>query len=341
MRWMAVAAVASVCVCLLAHGGGWVGKQAPEIHVRKWLNTKKGYSLAECRGKVVLLDFWATWCPPCRRAMPHLQKLWEKHKDKGLVVIGLTAESESKAAPFIKRAGYTFPVALDDRRKTSKAYGIRWIPHTFLIGADGKIIWDGNPLVAKDKLDKMVEDALKKALPDMPEEEILATPFNLKLNAADYKGMLKQAANSAANGHYSSAIRTLQRLLEKKKVEESEKQAASGMLSRIGQHGRLLLEKGKLLLKRREFAEAYDWLRRISRAFGKYDPGPQAKKFLKDNFKGEKILNEVAADRLLTKAKELLNKGKEEEAEKVIEKIKSRYPETAAAKKVEQLLKKK
>ena len=341
MRWMANASAFLVCVCLLAQGGGWVGRRAPEIRVRKWLNTKKGYSLAKCRGKVVLLDFWATWCPPCRRAMPHLQKLWEKHKDKGLVVIGLTAESESRVAPFIKQAGYTFPIALEDRRKTRKAYGIRWIPHTFLIGADGKIIWDGNPLGAKDKLDKMVEDALKKALPDISEKEILATPFNLKLNAADYKGLLKQAANSAANGHYSSAIRTLQRLLKKKNAEELEKQVASDMLSKIAQHGHLLFEKGKLLLKHKEFAKAYDWLRRISSAFGKYDPGPQAKEFLKDNFKGEKILNEVAADRLLTEAKELLNKGKEEEAEKVIEKIRSRYPETAAAKKVEQLLKKK
>ena len=341
MRWLVASAVSLVCVCLLAKGGEWVGKRAPEIQVSKWLNTKKGYSLAKCRGKVVLIDFWATWCPPCRVAMPHLQKVWEKYKDRGVIVIALTADDERRVASFIKQAGYTFPVALDDRGRTNRAYNIRWIPHTFLIGADGKVIWDGNPLAVKDKLDKMVEDALKKAAPDRSEEEILATPFNLKLDVANYKGALKRAANYAAHGRFSTAIRTLQRLLDKRRLDESERQAADDMLSRITQHGRLLLEKGKLLLKRKEFAKAYDWMRRISIAFSRYGCGPQAKEFLKRHFRGEKMRKEVAADRLLTKAKRLLNDGKQEEAQKVIEKIKSHYPETEAAKKVEQLLKSK
>src|SRR5438445_2375247 len=81
------------------------GKAPPALEVKGWLNTGgKPVKFEELRGKVVVLDFWGVWCGPCRKAVPHLKELYEKHKDDGLVVIGVhtTAQGE-KMADFVKK----------------------------------------------------------------------------------------------------------------------------------------------------------------------------------------------------------------------------------------------
>ena len=76
---------------VLAVGKQLTGQKPPELQVKEWLNTEENYTFKKLKGKIVLIDFWATWCRPCVQAMPHLQKVWEKYKDKGLVVIAISA----------------------------------------------------------------------------------------------------------------------------------------------------------------------------------------------------------------------------------------------------------
>lgn len=96
-------------------------------------------SLADYRGKVVLLNFWATWCVPCITEMPELQALHLKYQGKGLIVIAINVEeSQPVVARFGRRLKLSFPLVLDPDGRIHKAYGVIGLPSTFLIGRDGR-----------------------------------------------------------------------------------------------------------------------------------------------------------------------------------------------------------
>ncbi len=106
----------------------------------KDLNGKK-HTLSDYKGKYVFLNFWATWCPPCREEMPYMQRVynsWDKSKYVMLAVdIG---ESRSKVKAFAKKNKYTFPILLDHNGKVAKKYGVRGIPATFFVDKKGKVV---------------------------------------------------------------------------------------------------------------------------------------------------------------------------------------------------------
>lgn len=100
----------------------------------------KTYNLDALRGKVVLLNFWATWCPPCRREMPDMEKLYQRYSSKGLVVLAVSDEKRETVEDFLKKQNYTFPVLLDPGRKVNTAFGIEGIPNSFLFDRQGKLV---------------------------------------------------------------------------------------------------------------------------------------------------------------------------------------------------------
>lgn len=93
------------------------------------------------KGKVVLLDFWASWCSPCVAELPHIEKLHKDFKNQGLVVLGLNSEAADDARNFVKKRGYTFPTLVDERGAISMKYGVFTIPQIFIIDRDGKVKW--------------------------------------------------------------------------------------------------------------------------------------------------------------------------------------------------------
>jgi len=102
-------------------------------------STKQNIRLAELRGQVVMLNFWATWCNPCRVEMPHLQKLYTQYKDIGFVVLGVNIDkNKTKAAKMARDLGANFPILFDNNQKVSKLYSIKAMPFTMLIDRDGK-----------------------------------------------------------------------------------------------------------------------------------------------------------------------------------------------------------
>ena len=118
-------------------------------------------SVARYRGKVVLLDFWATWCPPCRAEMPNVVSAYAQFHDKGLVVIGVSLDQDKdKLLDFIKANNMTWPQYFDGlgwENKLANQYGIESIPATILIDGQGKII-------ARDLRGEELKDAVTKAL---------------------------------------------------------------------------------------------------------------------------------------------------------------------------------
>ena len=99
----------------------------------------KQYSLVSLKGRIVLLNFWATWCPPCRREMPDMEKLYRKYESKGLTVLAVSDEKRETVEGFLARNPYSFPVLLDADHKVHAAFGIEGIPKSFLFDREGRL----------------------------------------------------------------------------------------------------------------------------------------------------------------------------------------------------------
>jgi peroxiredoxin len=100
----------------------------------------KTWTLKEQRGKVVVLNFWATWCPPCRKEMPDLEMLYQQFKDQGLVILAISDEDAGKVRPFIAQQKVTYPILLDPGRKVNELFQIEGIPKTFVYDRNGKLV---------------------------------------------------------------------------------------------------------------------------------------------------------------------------------------------------------
>jgi cytochrome c biogenesis protein CcmG/thiol:disulfide interchange protein DsbE len=115
-------------------------------------------TLADLRGQVVVLNFWASWCSPCRREAPALQETWATHKDEGVAFIGVTYQDAQGASQrFIQEFGITYPNGMDEKGRISRAYGVMGVPETFVIDRDGKVVWFQIGEVRAEELARQLE----------------------------------------------------------------------------------------------------------------------------------------------------------------------------------------
>lgn len=197
-------AVVLVSAVLVSGGAGQqaaapgekLGKPAASLKGLQWV---KGGPVEIKRGSVYVVEFWATWCGPCRTSIPHLSELQRRFKDKGVTIIGISNETVDIVKPFVEgeKAGpMDYVVAADPQRQIGKGYmeafGVGGIPHAFIVGKDGNLLWHGHPLDGMD-------DVLK---------EVVAGQF-------DYAGYAKKKAAEEAEqarlvklyGQYFAAAR--------------------------------------------------------------------------------------------------------------------------------------
>lgn len=132
------------------------------------LNSDKKVSLADYKGDVVLLNFWASWCKPCEEEAPAIERAYQKYKDDGFVVLGADVDDLSKAAnKFIRENKITYPILRYASRDATKDFGTKRMPETFVIDRDGRVV----------ALQRMqIDDAwLERVLPSVIAEKPRAT----------------------------------------------------------------------------------------------------------------------------------------------------------------------
>ncbi len=100
------------------------------------------HRLADYRGKVVIVNFWATWCPPCRAEMPSMQRAWERLREQGVVMLGIdVGEDEETVFQFLADYPVEFPLLLDRDSRVIEAWGVRGLPTTFVVDPEGRLVY--------------------------------------------------------------------------------------------------------------------------------------------------------------------------------------------------------
>ena len=147
----------------VSSGAAELGDPAKPLDIKEWVKGN-AVDLAAGKGKTIyVVEFWATWCGPCRSSIPHLTELQKQFKDKGVVFVGVSDEKSDVVKKFVEKMGdkMDYVVAID-AGKTSEgymeAYGANGIPHAFVVDKEGRIAWEGHPMNGLDKvLDQIID----------------------------------------------------------------------------------------------------------------------------------------------------------------------------------------
>ena len=169
---VAAAAIAAAILLVLIFGlhrdprvipSPLVGGQAPEFSLPLF----DGGTLATpvLRGRVVVINFWASWCfPACYEEAPHLQRIWDRYRDRGVVVVGVNIQDQDRPArEFLARFGQTFPNGMDPTGKISIDYGVYGVPETFFVDRKGRIVSKYAGAVTEETLASEIEPLLADA----------------------------------------------------------------------------------------------------------------------------------------------------------------------------------
>jgi cytochrome c biogenesis protein CcmG, thiol:disulfide interchange protein DsbE len=149
-----------------------VGRPAPDFTLPAVPGTGPGNGtgdstrvrLSDLRGQVVLVNFWASWCTECRNEQADLNRLWDRYRDAGVVVVGVDfQDATGDARDFVARTGASYPVVADRRSQTALAYGVRGIPESYLVGPDGRLVDRVIGAVHPDRLGRRIDALLDGA----------------------------------------------------------------------------------------------------------------------------------------------------------------------------------
>lgn len=140
------------------------GFPAPDFTLRTAAG--KTYTLSELKGQAVLVNVWATWCPPCEAEMPAIEKMYKEYKDQGFIVLAINStfqDDPNKIAPFVEDHELTFPILLDETSEVSRAYQVRSLPSSYFINRQGIIteVVIGGPM-SEALLRTRIEEALNQ-----------------------------------------------------------------------------------------------------------------------------------------------------------------------------------
>ena len=273
------------------------------------------------KGKLVVLDFWATWCGPCMQMVPHMVEMNQKYAPKGVVIVGISLD-EDRAAMLqtIKQQGMTWPEYFDGAgwgNRIWKQYGANGIPFTILLGPDGTALWSGHAA--------LLEDQIVKALKEHPPQ--LVDPKTL----AQAKQMLDDAQEKIQAGDMRGAIKALSRVPVAAKLDEGFATHSAEVQKKLETSADSMLADVQKMIDAKQYTEAVPKLKELADAFYGMPSSTKAKKMLSDlvsNPDAKSALNQAEKS---TKAEEALAGADKLRAQKKHELAYERYKEIAKA----------
>lgn len=196
-----------------------LGDKAPDLTADTWINGTAA-NPAKADGKTVyVVEFWATWCPPCKRSIPELNSLFEQYKDKNVVIIGVTSEEEETVRPFVEKMQMKYTIAINTNRSFADTYmdGVQGIPHAFIVDTNGIVVWSGHPSAG-------LKDALS---------EVLAGTYDME-TARTSQSESEDIQKLLMSGDYDNALATLDKLLAKDRRNSEYYELKIGLLAQLG-----------------------------------------------------------------------------------------------------------
>ncbi len=205
-----------------------IGDKAPTLTVSDWVQGQPVTGFE--KGKVYVVEFWATWCGPCKKSIPHLSELQKKYKDKGVTIVGIsrkdqTGESATKVTEFVKDWSdkMTYTVGFDGERNTidswSKPANQKGIPHAFIVTQEGTIGWIGNPIWPMGEIDEALETAVAGKLTAEKSRAITDKWKDAQQKKLD---LIEESQKAAAADDYKGAIAALDQLFAMDKGAEAD-----------------------------------------------------------------------------------------------------------------------
>jgi thiol-disulfide isomerase/thioredoxin len=320
-----IAAVVLLC-SVIANADVQLGDK-PQLSFKDFL-TKKNVDLAGFKGKIVVVDFWATWCGPCMAEANHMVSVNAKYSDKGLQFIGISLDSDPAAVKTVMaEKKFTWLMSYQGQGwdgSIPKTWGVTSIPQTFIIGPDGDVLWRGHPAM----LDEPLADAFKNHPPVLVDPAIV-TAANATLD---------QVEKAIADNKPAKALKLLASVPDEAKLDKDFAARSKAVSDKLLDYGNGELTSIDPLIESGDYSTAITKLRDLSTAFAGTPVAASAKAkliSLGSDPKVRKALDEAKTDKEATDALAVANKLKADKKDDLayprFKNIVKLYPGTSAA----------
>lgn len=136
--------------------------KAPDFNLKDQYGVE--HTLNNYKGKIIFLNFWATWCPPCKREIPDIESIYKEYGEnkKDIIILGVNNEKTDKVKEFLKEKDYTFPTLIDEKSEVMKKYYIQAFPTSFVIDKNGNVYGYVMGGLTKEQIKQVLDEVLKK-----------------------------------------------------------------------------------------------------------------------------------------------------------------------------------